>query len=391
MKRKVLLLLILGLLPFLSYGQSGTRIVRGQVKDEAGKVVNDAVITTEIDDTVYQTNPDGTFALSVPAMSRYLFFSKHNCFDVKKEIDGSYIMVVMKLDKKAVENEKKESELAAKKEAEAAQKLAMEQARAEAEAKARAVKEAKAEADAKAKAEKDAAAAAKAEAEARAKAEKAANAAAEKARKEAEREAKAKAETEARLAAEWAAREAAAKARAEQDARERQEKAAKQQLAQEKQASATSKQPKERKKFDIHKLVNSVELGYAYQVFHSNQHPVIVDYTLSYQFSNVFSAGVGFGIQNNMGKIGDGDFPYFGDLRWRFGKKNIRPLIDLKLGISPSNGNNAFADAGAGFGYHLKKKQSLILVASMRVTSWADKQHNGEADFAPCIKIGYCF
>ena len=252
MKRSVLLLLMLVLFPFLALSQSGTRIVKGQIKDESGKVVNDATIKTEIDDTVYQSNPDGTFVLSVPAMSRYLFFTRHNCLEVKKEIDGSYIMVIMKLDKKAVEAEKKAAE-AAQKEADAAAKA-----------------EAKAEAEAKAKADKEAAAVAKAEAQAKAKADKAANAEAEKARKEAEREAKVKAETEARIAAETARHEADLKERAEQHAREQQEKAAKEQLTQEKKAAAANKsknkEPKERKKFDFSRLKNSIELGYAYKI-----------------------------------------------------------------------------------------------------------------------------
>ena len=162
------------------------RTVKGAVMNENDEPLSGVIIKAVNSDSETITDKNGRFELKVDLYIKFVEASYENYITAKAEIDGSYIVFNLKVDKQ----------------------LLKEKAKAEAEAKKAAAEQAKAEAEAKRAAEQ--AAAEQAEAEAK-------KAAAEKAKAEAE--AKAKAEAEAKKVA-------AEKAKAEADARRAAEKAA---------------------------------------------------------------------------------------------------------------------------------------------------------------------
>ena len=195
------------------------RIVKGVVFNADGSPLAGITVSAENSTTSTQSSDGGQFEMTVSPYTKYVVATAEGYLTARAEIDGSFLVLTLKVDKKYIENKLKaeeEARLAAEKEAKA-------KAKAEEEARLAAEKEAKA----KAKAEEEARLAAEKEAKAKAKAEEEARLAAEK-----EAKAKAKAEEEARLAAE---KEAKAKAKAEEEAH----------LAAEKEALAKAKAEEE--------------------------------------------------------------------------------------------------------------------------------------------------
>ena len=204
------------------------RTVKGAVMNENDEPMSGVAVKAVNSDVEAITDKSGRFELKVDSYIKYIEASFENYITARAEVDGSYIIFNLKLDKQLLkEKAKAEAEAKAKAEAEAkrlAEQAAAEQAKAEAEAKRLAeqvaAEQAKAEAEAKRLAEKAAAEQAKAEAEAKRLAEKAA---AEQAKAEAEAKAKAEAESKRlaeQAAAEQAKAEAEAKRLAEQAAAE---------------------------------------------------------------------------------------------------------------------------------------------------------------------------
>ena len=151
------------------------RVVRGVVLDENKNPLTGIMVSAEgFTETVLSTD-GGQFELSVSPYTKNITAIAEGYFPTRAEIDGSYLILTLKVDKKYFEDKLKAEETA---------RLAAE-------------KEAKAEAKAKAQAEEEARLAAEKEAKARAKAEKEARLAIER-----EAKAKIKAEEEARMAAE---------------------------------------------------------------------------------------------------------------------------------------------------------------------------------------------
>ena len=212
--KRLLLVIFCATLSLAGVAQN-TRTVKGMVFDQNDVPLSGAVVKSTTTDQSVQTGASGAFELQVATHVKHLSASLEGYFTTQLEVDGSYLIFKLKIDKKYAENKAK---------AEAAARLAAQQ---EAEAKAKAEEAARIaaekEAAAKAKAEEAARIAAEKEAAAKAKAEEAARIAAEK-----EAAAKAKAEEAARIAAE---KEAAAKAKAEEAAR----------IAAEKEAAAKAK------------------------------------------------------------------------------------------------------------------------------------------------------
>ena len=162
------------------------RTVKGAVMNENDEPLSGVIIKAVNSDSETITDKNGRFELKVDLYIKFVEASYENYITAKAEIDGSYIVFNLKVDKQ----------------------LLKEKAKAEAEAKKAAAEQAKAEAEAKRAAEKAAAEKAKAEAEAKRDAE---QAAVEKAKAEAEAKRaaaeKAKAEAEAKRLAEQAAAE----------------------------------------------------------------------------------------------------------------------------------------------------------------------------------------
>ena len=238
--KRIFLFLVCCFVPLALLAQN-TRSAQGIVFDQNGVPMAEAKLTTVGFNSSALSGADGTFNITVSPYAKFIEVSKEGYLPVQVEIDGSYLIVRLKVDKKYAENKAKAEEEARKaaeaekarlaEEAEAARLAAeaAEQARLEAEERKRIEEERRiaAEKAAAEKAERDRlaaeakAAAEKAEAakraaeekariaeEKRIAAEKAAAEKAEKARLAAE--AKAKAEEEKRLAAERAAAERAA-------------------------------------------------------------------------------------------------------------------------------------------------------------------------------------
>ncbi len=215
--RKSIILIAFTLLATIGVAQN-TRTLNGMVCNSDGRAIVGAIIKAVDEGITATSTQGGAFEIKVSPYCRVLEASFDGYHSAQIEVDGSFIVFRLNVDKKYAENkakaeaERKENEekarIAAEKEA-AAKAKAEEQARiaAEKEAAAKAEAEHKAQEQARITAEKEAAAKAKAEEQARVAAEREAAAKAEAERK---------AQEQARITAE---KEAAARARAEEQAR----------------------------------------------------------------------------------------------------------------------------------------------------------------------------
>ena len=154
----VLIFLLMTLFPVLSLSQS-IRVVRGVISNAEGKALNEVTIKAQTGE-VFQLKDVGGFEIRVSSYCRSLTFSSPFYLDCQREIDGSYLNIVMEYDNEARLKEEK-----ARQEAEKERLAAEEKARKEAEAKAKSEEAARikaekerevADAKAKAKAERQA-------------------------------------------------------------------------------------------------------------------------------------------------------------------------------------------------------------------------------------------
>ena len=209
--KRLLFIALCCLLPLMGAAQA-TRPVRGVVFDGSGVPMAGATLTA-IGSTASQVSgTDGTFEMMVSPYTKFVEASKEGYITAQAEVDGSYLVFKLQVDKKYAENKAKAEE-EARKAAEA------ENARLAAEAEAARLAAEKVEQERKAAEERK-----RIEEEKRIAAEKVAAEKAERDRLAAE--AKAKAEEEKRIAAEKAAAEKAeaAKRAAEEKARIAEEK-----------------------------------------------------------------------------------------------------------------------------------------------------------------------
>lgn len=151
--KKSLMLLLCAVLSHLAVAQSG-RFVNGVVFDENDSPMAGVMVGAKGGSEGVVTGPDGQFKLTVSAYTKYLTAQAEGYFTQSAEIDGSYIVFRMRINRKYAEQKAAAEEAAAKAKAEAA---AEEQARIEAEKKAAAeaaAAKAKAEEQARLAAEK---------------------------------------------------------------------------------------------------------------------------------------------------------------------------------------------------------------------------------------------
>ena len=141
-----LLLIICTILPMVCMAQN--RIVKGVVFDADGSPLAGITVSGENSTTSTQSSADGQFEMSVSPYTKYVVATAEGYFTARAEIDGSHLVLTLKVDKKY-----KENKLKAKKEAHlAAEKEALAKAKAKEEARIAAEKEAKAKAKAEEKA-----------------------------------------------------------------------------------------------------------------------------------------------------------------------------------------------------------------------------------------------
>ncbi|MBE6306380.1 MAG: carboxypeptidase-like regulatory domain-containing protein [Bacteroidales bacterium] len=328
--RKILFLLFCSVVSLAAFGQA-SRTVRGVVFDDKDIPLQGVTVSVVgSPDVSTQSDENGLFEMNVSPYAKYVEASMEGYITKSAEIDGTYLVFKLKIDKNYAKKKAKaeeEARIAAEKEAEAKAKAEAEerarieaqreaQAKAEAEEKARIAAAMEAEAKAKAKAEEQARIAAEKEAAAKAKAEEQARIAAKKeaeakakaeekariaAQKEAEAKAKAKAEEEARIAARKEA-EAKAKAEAEERARIAARKEA------EAKAKAEAKAERDRiAKIEAEKIRKEYarkQSGFASMIDVSYRMPIGSDfssnlglsYTAGYRLNNAIYVGAGVGL-----------------------------------------------------------------------------------------------
>jgi hypothetical protein len=379
----------------MAVAQSG-RFVNGVVFDENDSPMVGVKVVAKGGAEQVVTGPDGQFKMTVSAYTKYLEAHAEGYLMQSAEIDGSYIIFRMKIDKKYAEQKAAEEKAAA--EAAAAKAKAEEEAR----IAARKAAEAKRIAE-----EKAAAAKAKAEEEERIAAEKKA---------EAERIAAQKAAEAKRIAEEKAA---AAKAKAEEKAKK---------IAKRKEIDKAYNA-----KYRNKGLIHSFELSYGYQVGKENViyknlgyreygsfHPIEATYTIGYRFCNWVSLGLGAGVSYNLvnlctyGDVFDPmydgadrftpiNIPVFLNSKVYMSRGKCQPMLSVSGGVYAPN-LELLADVGVGCNLRLSKRGNMYFLASIRTTPYAffveesygfdyyrSSSYYSYFVWTPSFKIGFTF
>ena len=396
------MLVLCAVLSHMAVAQSG-RFVNGIVFDENDSPMAGVKVVAKGGAEQVVTGPDGQFKMTVSPYTKYLEAHAEGYLMQSAEIDGSYIIFRMKIDKKYAE-QKAAEEKAAAEAAAAKAKAEEEEARIAAEKKAEAERlAAQKAAEAKRIAEEKAAAAkAKAEEEERIAAEKKA---------EAERLAAQKAAEAKRIAEEKAA---AAKAKAEEKAKK---------IAQRKEIDKAYNA-----KYRNKGLIHSFELSYGYQsgkenVIYKNLgyreygsfHPIEATYTIGYRFCNWVSVGVGAGVSYNVvnlctyGDVFDPmykgadkftpiNIPVFLNTKVYMSRGKCQPMLSVSGGVYAPN-LELLADVGVGCNLRLSKRGNMYFLASIRTTPYGFFVENSSSDgyyfsdfvWTPSFKIGFTF
>lgn len=394
--KKYLLVLLCAISSLTALAQSG-RFVNGVVFDENDSPMAGVKVVAKGGVEQVVTGPDGQFTMTVSAYTRYLEAYNEGYLMQSAEIDGSYIVFRMKIDKKYAERKAAEEK--------AATEAAEAKAKAEEEARIAAEKAAEAERIAE---EKAAAAKAKAEEQARIEAEKKA---------EAERLAAQKAAEAKRIAEEKAA---AAKAKAEAKAKK---------IAKRKEIDKAYNA-----KYRNKGLVHSFELSYGYQlgsgdVIYKNLgyreygsfHPIEATYTIGYRFSNWVSVGLGAGVSYNLvnlctyGDVFDPiykgadkftpiNIPIFLNTKFYMFRGKYQPMLSVSGGVYAPN-LELLADVGVGCNLRLSKRGNMYFLASLRTTPYgffveeslgfdyylSSSYYYSDFVWTPSFKIGFTF
>ena len=389
MKRYIMLVLC-AILSHMAVAQSG-RFVNGVVFGENDSPMAGVKVVAKGGAEQVVTGPDGQFKMTVSAYTKYLEAHAEGYLMQSAEIDGSYIIFRMKIDKKYAEQKAAEEKAAAE--------AAAAKAKAEEEARIAAHKAAEAKRIAE---EKAAAAKAKAEEEARIAAEKKA---------EAERLAAQKAAEAKRIAEEKAA---AAKAKAEEKAKK---------IAKRKEIDKAYNA-----KYRNKGLVHSIELSYGYQldagdVIYKNLgyreygsfHPIEATYTIGYRFCNWVSLGLGAGVSYNLvnlctyGDVFDPmyegadkftpiNIPVFLNSKVYMSRGKCQPMLSVSGGVYAPN-LELLADVGVGCNLRLSKRGNMYFLASLRTTPYGSFIEETSTFgiyslnfvWTPSFKIGFTF
>ena len=384
------MLVLCAVLSHMAVAQSG-RFVNGVVFDENDSPMAGVKVVAKGGAEQVVTGPDGQFKMTVSAYTKYLEAYAEGYLTQSAEIDGSYIVFRMKIDKKYAERKAAEEK--------AATEAAEAKAKAEEEARIAAEKAA----DAKRVAEEKAAASkAKAEEQARIEAEKKA---------EAERLAAQKAADAKRIAEEKAAE---AKAKVEAKAKK---------IAKRKEIDKAYNA-----KYRNKGLIHSFELSYGYQsgkenVIYKNLgyreygsfHPIEATYTIGYRFCNWVSLGLGAGVSYNLvnlctyGDVFDPmyegadkftpiNIPVFLNSKVYMSRGKCQPMLSVSGGVYAPN-LELLADVGVGCNLRLSKKGNMYFLASIRTTPYGFFVENSSSDgyyfsdfvWTPSFKIGFTF
>ena len=301
------------------------RVIKGSVYNENREPIAGAIIQAR--GNSFETKSDGSFMITVPSNTIEVTASAEGYLPLTLEIDGSYMVFDLEIDKKY--------RAAKEKERQAAEKRAAEEAAAKEKARIAAEKRAAEEAAAKEKAR----IAAQKQAEA------------ERIAKEKEAVAKAKAEEAARIAAEKAVAEEAKRERQAAEKRAAEEAAAKEKarIAAEKAAAEEAKreliaQIAEECKTHTSGFASVADFSFAI----GDEMYAGVEYIAGYRINNHYFVGLGvgtnlgFGIENSTlwlgeyGKLSRGDyyFPVFAHFRANIINGRFSPYAALSAGVN---------------------------------------------------------
>ena len=374
----------------LSVAAQGTRPVRGVVFDSDGTPMPNVTLTAVGTTDSKQSGADGTFEMMVSPYTKLIEASKEGFISARAEVDGSYLVFKLQVDKKYAENKAKaeeEARLAAEKAAEAEQaRIAAEKAAAEKAERERLAAEERKRIEEEKRIAAEKAAAEKAERERLAAEEKkrieeekriaAEKAAAEKAERERiAAEEKKRIEEEKRIAAEKAAAE---KAERQRIAAEKKSKQSAVKASKEDDGSRLAKQEeaKAKKQENIAKWKEAKLRGYgsvidaAWAIDLSNlMMGGGVNYIGGYHFNNCIYLGLGTGV--NLTQTWERRFidevdlssnliniPVYAYLRTNFIDRRCSPFVAISAGYSFSTKR----DFTMPFNQHVKYRTSGILV-----------------------------
>jgi hypothetical protein len=340
------------------------RIVKGVVFNADGSPLAGVTVSAENYTTSTQSSDGGQFEITVSPYTKYVVATAEGYLTARAEIDGSFLVLTLKVDKKYIENKLK----------------------AEEEARLAAVKEAKA----KAKAEEEARLAAEKEALAKAKAE-------EEARLAIEREAQAKIlAEERRIAAEAKAAERAHKAeeRSAKFAALREDinnyltESKKSISGKLEQILAKRKDIKETAQTNLPRYESIIDISLvdlSYNTIYSGR------YIGGYRFNDKLYAGIGTGINLNTSYDRDVyswdteiprskyEIPLFAYCRYNFTNTQVSPFVSLSMGgyyslnykidlgyatMRPKPYGLLF-DAKLGVNYHFATKSSVYIATGI--------------------------
>ena len=419
MKRTVFILLCC-LFPLMAMAQA-TRPVRGVVFDAQGAPMAGATLTAVGSNDSATSGVDGTFDMMVSPYTKYIEASKEGYLSIRSEVDGSYLVFKLAVDKKYLENKAKAEE--------AARIAAEEKAKAEEEARLAEERRIAAEKAAAEKAERERVAAEerkRLEEERRIAAEKAAAEKAEQARLAAEMQKQLEEQTRlanAEQARNMAAQEAAKKAEEERRiAAEKARQAEEARIAAEKAAAEKQKKMEARQAY-VKEWKSAEVKGYRSQVeaLWSIDFDLTPSYSLhyigGYQINNYLYVGAGVGLllhssafstewyQYRWSKTGNGspyialnfvNYPVFGYFRANFANRRLAPFFVLAAGYRfgakhvfempwdrtayyPTGG--VFISPQIGLNFRMTKKADVYIAGGFNIMQMPQFDHSASTMF----------
>lgn len=373
------------LFSFVASAQNN-RVVRGVVFDDTRKPMEGVVILADMSGEKTETLKDGTFQISIPQFSKKITASLDGFISHSLEVDGSYLVFTLKVDKDYAKRL-------------AAQRRLREKERLEANA----VRQ-KAVSDSLAQATKTA--------------------------RKAEKE---------RLAADVVREKESQRAETERvNIERRRAEFVKDSIAdiEAKRISAVKKSARKDaiaeydRKYRNHGLVNSIGLSYGYQLYvrsavfqnsgkrkYGDLTPLQATWSIGYSFGYIGSLSVGAGILYNVRTplvIGDSLIPEYGDFKEHrldvpvflngkiyMTRTRIQPMLSVSGGIYAIS-RVPLADIGLGANFRAGKRCSAYLLANFDFTPWPLFQTAGKAEivtasvryiYAPTVgvKAGFTF
>lgn len=385
MMKRWFLVVVSVLFSFVASAQNN-RVVRGVVFDDTRKPMEGVVILADMSGEKTETLKDGTFQISIPQFSKKITASLDGFISHSLEVDGSYLVFTLKVDKDYAKRL-------------AAQRRLREKERLEANA----VRQ-KAVSDSLAQATKTA--------------------------RKAEKE---------RLAADVVREKESQRAETERvNIERRRAEFVKDSIAdiEAKRISAVKKSARKDaiaeydRKYRNHGLVNSIGLSYGYQLYvrsavfqnsgkrkYGDLTPLQATWSIGYSFGYIGSLSVGAGILYNVRTplvIGDSLIPEYGDFKEHrldvpvflngkiyMTRTRIQPMLSVSGGIYAIS-RVPLADIGLGANFRAGKRCSAYLLANFDFTPWPLFQTAGKAEivtasvryiYAPTVgvKAGFTF